>query len=158
MSQHYLGWYCIFIFWIVQLYTTPHIENDQYLYKCQLNLGLQQMEQTGVGGESVRSEPEEGEEIEGRQAGRRRRRRTRTVQAVEDQRVWFCDGGDRQSSELRTDLIPSLPPGCALRVASLRWGAVSRFSVVFWSLSRLPTVPFLGLKRSFMLSRPFQPH
>lgn len=62
------------------------------------------------------------------QAGRRRRR---TVQAGEDQRVCFCDGGDRLSSELRTDLIPSLPPGCALRVASLRWGAVSRFSAVF---------------------------
>ena len=79
-------------------------------------------------------------ERDGGQAGRkrrRRRRRRRTVRSDPDKRVRFCDGGFRLSSELRTDLIPSLPPECALRVASLRWGALSSFSPGFCSSSRL---------------------
>lgn len=81
---------------------------------------------------------------EGRRRRRERERRWRPGREEEeeegedrDERVRFCDGGDRESSELRTDLIPSLPPECALRVASLRWAAVSSFSAVFWSSSRL---------------------
>lgn len=67
-----------------------------------------------VGGRGAQEEEGEGAEMEARQEEEEEEGEDR------DERVRFCDGGDRESSELRTDLIPSLPPECALRVASLR--------------------------------------
>lgn len=152
----YLGFYYIYFIRIVLLYTTPLVKKKCKNKKNYLPLFLPTWgRKREMRSRERRWRPGRGEEVEEEEEEKE--------EDEDDCAVWrgrarcFCDGGDRRSSELQTDLIPSLPPGCALRVASLRWGELSWFYALFLVPLAAADGSVWVLDRSFGLSRIIQP-